>query len=132
MNLYAQWDWTKKVHVRYHDTSGQATGMPGNAEQHPGDHYTIPSQAPTCPGYRFKGWANEENGKPYYQPGDAITIGADVDAINLYPVWEQAGTGVLPSAGLPAKAVPIIAAAGALLLIPISVFMIRRRRRIRP
>ena len=132
MNLYAQWDWTKKVHVRYHDTSGQATGMPGNAEQHPGDHYTIPSQAPTRPGYRFKGWANEENGKPYYQPGDAITIGSDIDAIDLYPVWEQTGTGVLPSAGLPAKAVPIIAAAGALLLIPVSVLMIRRHGRIRP
>ena len=132
MNLYAQWDRTKKVHVRYHDTSGQATGMPGNAELHPGDHYTIPSQAPTRPGYRFRGWANEENGKPYYQPGDTITISGDIDAIDLYPVWEPAGTGVLPSAGLPAKAVPIIAAAGALLLIPISVFMIRRHGRIRP
>ena len=130
MDLYAQWDNVKKVPVRFNDTSGQATGMPGNAEKHPVDSYTIPADSPKRPGYRFKGWATTENGKVAYQPGDTITIGADVDAIDLYPVWEQTGTGVLPSAGLSAKAAPIVATAAVLLLIPMSVFMIRRHRRI--
>ena len=130
MDLYAQWDNVKKVPIRFNDKTGQATGMPENAEKHPGDSYTIPTDTPKRPGYRFKGWATTENGKPAYQPGDTITIGADVDAIDLYPVWEQAGTGVLPSAGLSAKAAPIVATVAVLLLIPMSVFMIRRRRRI--
>lgn len=63
-NLYAQWDWTKKVHVRYHDTSGQATGMPGNAEQHPGDHYTIPSQAPPVPDTDSRDGPTRRTGDP--------------------------------------------------------------------
>lgn len=130
MDLYAQWDNVKKVPIRFNDKTGQATGMPENAEKHPGDSYTIPADSPKRPGYRFKGWATTENGKPAYQPGDTITIGADVDAIDLYTVWEQAGTGVLPSAGLSAKAAPIVATVAMLLLIPMSVFMIRRRRRI--
>ena len=129
MDLYAQWDNVKKVPIRFNDKTGQATGMPENAEKHPGDSYTIPADSPKRPGYRFKGWATTENGKPAYQPGDTITIGADVDAIDLYPVWEQAGTGVLPSAGLSAKAAPIVATV-ALLLIPMSALMIRRHRRI--
>ena len=130
IDLYAQWNGLKKVPVRFNDKTGQATGMPENAEKHPGDSYTIPADSPKRPGYRFKGWATTENGKPAHQPGDTITIGSNVDAIDLYPVWEQTGTGVLPAAGLSAKTAPIIAAAGALLLIPMSVFMIRRHRRI--
>lgn len=130
VDLYAQWGELKKVPIRFNDKSGQATDMPGNVEQHPGDHYTIPSKTPTRPGYRFKGWATTENGKPAYQPGDTITIGNDVDAIDLYPVWEQTGTGVLPAAGSSTGIILLGATVVATLLIPLSAVMIRRRRRL--
>lgn len=128
VDLYAQWKDARKVPVRYHDVSGQATGMPKNADSYEGGRYTIPSAAPKRYGYRFKGWAIAETGKPSHQPGDTIDIG-DAQAIDLYPVWEVAGTSMLPAAGLPAKAL-IATMAGTLLLIPLSVAIINRRRRV--
>lgn len=127
VDLYAQWKDARKVPVRYHDASGQATGMPQNADSYEGGRYTIPKAAPKRYGYRFKGWAATETGKPAHQPGDTIDIG-DAQAIDLYPVWEVAGTSILPAAGLPAKAL-IATMAGTLLLIPLSAAIIGRRRR---
>lgn len=127
VDLYAQWKDARKVPVRYHDASGQATGMPQNADSYEGGRYTIPQAAPKRYGYRFKGWATTETGKPAHQPGDTIDIG-DAQAIDLYPVWEVAGTSMLPAAGLPAKAL-IATMAGTLLLIPLSAAIISRRRR---
>lgn len=127
VDLYAQWKDARKVPVRYHDASGQATGMPQNADLYEGGRYTIPGTAPKRYGYRFKGWATTETGKPAHQPGDTIDIG-DAQAIDLYPVWEVAGTSMLPAAGLPAKAL-IATMAGTLLLIPLSAAIISRRRR---
>lgn len=128
VDLYAQWKDARKVPVRYHDASGQATGMPQNADLYEGGRYTIPKAAPKRYGYRFKGWATTETGKPAHQPGDTIDIG-DAQAIDLYPVWEVAGTSMLPAAGLPAKAL-IGTMAGTLLLIPLSAAIIGRKRRV--
>lgn len=128
VDLYAQWKDARKVPVRYHDVSGQATGMPQNADSYEGGRYTIPKAAPKRYGYRFKGWATTETGKPAHQPGDTINIG-DAQAIDLYPVWEVAGTSMLPAAGLPAKAL-IGTMAGTLLLIPLSAAIISRKRRV--
>ena len=128
VDLYAQWKDARKVPVRYHDQSGQATGMPKNADSYEGGRYTIPGTVPKRYGYRFKGWATTATGKPAYQPGGTIDIG-DAQAIDLYPVWEVAGTSMLPAAGLPAKAL-IATIAGTLLLIPLSAVIISRRRRV--
>ena len=128
VDLYAQWKDARKVPVRYHDQSGQATGMPQNADSYEGGRYTIPGTVPKRYGYRFKGWATTETGKPAHQPGDTINIG-DAQAIDLYPVWEVAGTSMLPAAGLPAKAL-IGTMAGTLLLIPLSAAIISRKRRV--
>ena len=128
MDLYAQWDEARKVPVRYHDQSGQAAGMPADAEQFEGNRYSIPGAAPQRYGYRFCGWATTDGGEPAYQPGDSITIG-DVEGMDLYPVWKLSGASILPAAGLPAGNAPIVMAVVSLLLITMSAAIIGRRRR---
>ena len=128
MDLYAQWGEARKVPVRYHDQSGQAAGMPADAEQFEGTRYSIPGSAPQRHGYRFCGWATTDGGTPAYQPGDSITM-VDVEGVDLYPVWKLTGASMLPAAGLSAMTTPIVMAVVSPLLITMSAVIISRRRR---
>ena len=80
------------VHIAYEvtfdaNTDEPVSGLPESAFAN--DSYIIPSDVPTCAGYKFLGWATTPKGAVEYQPGEAFPITAKT---TFYAVWEKIRT----------------------------------------
>lgn len=81
--LYAVWE--KNTYTVTYNVNGGEGSIDSQSGLY-GDAVTLNSSVPVYEGYDFKGWATSADGAAAYQPGQSVTLTAN---LNLYAVWEK-------------------------------------------